>query len=68
MTGFILRRLLQLPFILLAIYSLAFALVWVVPGNPCEAPEGRRPPPEMQEAMRAQYRLDDPVGLYVDYL
>jgi oligopeptide transport system permease protein len=68
MTGFILRRLLQLPLILLAIYTLAFALVWVVPGNPFDAAEGRRPPPEMQEAMRAQYRLDDPMGLYVDYL
>lgn len=68
MTGFVLRRLLQLPFILLAIYTIAFALVWVVPGNPFEAAEGRRPPPEMQEAMRAQYRLDDPVGFYLDYL
>ena len=68
MTGFVLRRLLQLPFILLAIYTIAFALVWVVPGNPFDAAEGRRPPPEMQEAMRAQYRLDDPVGFYLDYL
>ena len=68
MTGFVLRRLLQLPFILLAVYTIAFALVWVVPGNPFEAAEGRRPPPEMQEAMRAQYRLDDPLGFYLDYL
>jgi oligopeptide transport system permease protein len=67
-TRFVLRRLLQLPLILLAIYTIAFALAWVVPGNPFEAPEGRRPPPELQDAMRAQYRLDDPVGLYVDYL
>lgn len=44
MTGFVLRRLLQLPFILLAIYTIAFVLVWVVPGNPFEAAEGRRPP------------------------
>ncbi|MFO0782181.1 MAG: ABC transporter permease [Phycisphaerales bacterium] len=68
MTGFIGRRLLQVPFILLAIYTIAFALAWLAPGNPLENPEGRRPPPEIVEAMRQRYKLDDPVAFYFDYL
>jgi oligopeptide transport system permease protein len=61
-------RLAQLPFILLAIYTITFMLIWVVPGNPLEKPEGRRPPAEIIEAMQSRYHLDDPVAFYVDYL
>ena len=68
MTMFIVRRLAQLPLLLLAIYTLTFALAWIAPGNPFDGAAGRRPPPEAQAAMRAQYRLDDPVGFYFDYL
>jgi oligopeptide transport system permease protein len=64
----ILRRLVQLPFIVLAVYTLTFILAWSVPGNPLENPEGRRPPAEIVEAMKKQYKLDDPVAFYVDYL
>ena len=67
MTAFVLRRLAQLPLLLLAVYTITFALAWVAPGNPLEA-EGRRPTAEAQAAMRARYRLDDPVGFYLDYL
>ncbi|MFM7052527.1 MAG: ABC transporter permease [Planctomycetota bacterium] len=66
--GLITRRLLQLPFIVLAVYTLTFMLAWSVPGNPLENPEGRRPPPEIVEAMQKQYKLDDPVAFYFDYL
>jgi oligopeptide transport system permease protein len=64
----ILRRLLQLPLILLAVYTVTFALAWLVPGNPLEKPEGRRPPQEVMDAMRAQYRLDSGLSFYWDYL
>jgi oligopeptide transport system permease protein len=64
----IFRRLLQLPLILLVIYTITFALAWLIPGNPLQNPEGRQPPPEIMEAMLAQYDLDDPWSFYWDYL
>ncbi len=63
----IFRRILQMPLILLAIYSITFALAWMIPGNPLER-EGRRPPPEIVAAMQAQYDLDNPWAFYWDYL
>ncbi len=62
------RRLIQLPFIVLAVYTLTFVLAWSIPGNPLENPEGRRPSAEIVEAMKRQYKLDDPVSFYFDYL
>ena len=64
----LLRRLALLPPLLLAIYTITFALAWVAPGNPLENPEGRRPPPEIVEAMKRQYHLDDPMAFYLEYL
>jgi oligopeptide transport system permease protein len=63
----ILRRLLQLPAIILIIYTITLALAWAVPGNPLDH-EGRRPPEEVQKAMRAQYNLDSFWGFYATYL
>ncbi|GJQ30292.1 MAG: ABC transporter [Phycisphaerae bacterium] len=57
MLGLIARRLAQLPLILTAVFLATLALAWAVPGNPLERGE-RRPPPEVEAAMRAQYRLD----------
>ena len=68
MTRLFLRRMLQLPVILLAIYTLTFTLTWLIPGSPLEKAEARQPPPEVMEAMQAQYRLDDPWEFYWDYL
>lgn len=65
---FIGRRLLQVPVILLVTYTIAFALAWLAPGNPLNNAEGRRPPPEIEEAMRRRYKLDNPVEFYFDYL
>ena len=67
MIAFILRRLAQLPLLLLAIYTLTFMLTWVLPGSPLDG-EGRQASAETQAAMRAQYKLDDPVAFYFDYL
>ena len=60
-------RLVQLPLILFAVYTITFLLAWQIPGNPLEK-EGRRPPPEVMEQMQAQYNLDDPLAFYGDYL
>jgi oligopeptide transport system permease protein len=68
LTGLVLRRLLQLPIILFVIYTITFCLAWLIPGNPLENPEGRRPPAEIMAAMEAQYHLDDPWTFYWDYL
>ena len=68
MTGLIFRRLLQLPIILLVIYTVTFALAWLIPGNPLENPEGRRPPAAVQQAMLERYNLHSPSAFYFDYL
>jgi oligopeptide transport system permease protein len=68
MLTLITRRLLALPVILAIIYSLTLALAWAIPGNPLENPEGRRPPAEVQAAMKAQYNLDSFWSFYFSYL
>jgi oligopeptide transport system permease protein len=68
MLRLVVHRLIQLPLILLAIYTITFCLAWLIPGNPLEKPEGRRPPPEVEQAMLEQYRLDSPWAFYWDYL
>ena len=66
--GLIARRLLQLPLILLVIYTVTFVLAWAIPGNPVSRNDGRRPPEEVVQAMLAQYHLDNPFAFYIDYL
>ena len=61
-------RLVQLPVILLAVYTLTFVLAWLIPGNPLDRTDGRRPPAAIEEAMRAQWQLDDPWQFYWSYL
>ncbi|MCH8166294.1 MAG: ABC transporter permease [Planctomycetes bacterium] len=68
MTGLIVRRLLQMPIILFVIYTITFSLAWLIPGNPLENPEGRRPPQVIMQAMLEQYKLDNPWSFYWDYL
>jgi oligopeptide transport system permease protein len=68
MAGLILRRLLQLPLILLVIYTLTLTLAWAIPGNPLENPEGRRPPDAVIQAMKRQYNLDSFPRFYFSYL
>lgn len=68
MLPMILRRLALAPVILLVIYTITLLLVWQVPGDPLQQSEGRRPPPEVVEAMRRQYNLDSFWGFYFSYL
>lgn len=63
----IVRRLAQLPVILLVIYTITLGLAWLVPGNPLENPD-RRPKPEVIEQMNKQYNLDSFPRFYVSYL
>ncbi len=67
MIAMLIRRLLQVPVILLVIYTVTFTLAWLLPGNPLER-EGRRPDVAVQDAMKAQYNLDKPLTFYVSYL
>lgn len=62
------RRLLQMPLIILVIYTITFTLAWLVPGSPLDAQDGRRPEQAVVDQMLAQYKLDDPVAFYFDYL
>lgn len=68
MIGLILRRLLQLPLIVGTVFLITLSLAWGIPGNPLENPDGRRPPPEIAQAMQAQYDLDSFWGFAGSYL
>src|SRR5690348_4357786 len=68
MLSLIARRLLQVPLILLAIYTLTLLLAWEIPGSPLDNPDGRRPAPEVQAAMLARYNLDSFPKFYLSYL
>lgn len=58
MFSLIFWRLMQLPLILLVVFTLTFILAWMLPGDPLQRPEERRPPPEILEQMRRDYNLD----------
>lgn len=68
MLTLIARRLLVLPLVLLAIYTLTLTLAWAVPGSPMDKGEGRLPPKEVQEAMEAKYNLQSFPAFYFSYL
>jgi oligopeptide transport system permease protein len=61
------RRLLQLPLVLAAVFAVTFTLMWLVPGNPMES-EGRRPPPEITALFERSYAMDDPLAFGAQYL
>lgn len=68
MIGLIARRLLQAPLVLLAVYTITFALAWALPGSAMLRDEGRRPPESVLEAMEARYNLNSPGAFYAQYL
>ncbi|TVQ81501.1 MAG: ABC transporter permease [Phycisphaeraceae bacterium] len=68
MIGLILRRLAQIPVVLLVIYTVTFALSWALPGSAVLNDEGRAPPAAVIDAIEKQYSLDDPVKCYTQYL
>ncbi|TVQ31017.1 MAG: ABC transporter permease [Phycisphaeraceae bacterium] len=68
MSGLLLRRLLQTPLIVLAVYTITFLLAWALPGSAVISDEGRQPPAAVLEAMEAQYNLDNQWVFYWQYL
>lgn len=68
MTGLIVRRLLQLPLILIVIYTITFVLAWSLPGSAVINDEGRAPDAAVLEQIEKQYSLDDPFKFYGQYL
>lgn len=67
MIRLILRRLLQFPLILWAIYTITFIMVIAVPGNPFQA-AGRKLNPATESALRRRYGMDDNWRFYASYL
>ncbi len=69
MLALLTRRLIQLPVILLVIFSVTLTLAWVLPGDPLRRPDEKKPPQAVQDALKAQYNLDKgPVNFGVQYL
>lgn len=68
MLPLIARRLIQLPLIVLAVYTVTFVLIWSIPGSPLGNDERRRPPAEIVAAMQKQYDLDNAWTFYFSYL
>ncbi len=68
MISMIARRLVQLPIILLVIYSVTFVLAWALPGEAVVNDEGRQPPAAVIAAIERQYDLDSPYRFYYRYL
>ena len=69
MSGYILRRLLWAPFVLLVVSFVTFFLGLYGPGDPVEVRLGQRYEPELAERLRHELGLDRPVGQqYLEYV
>lgn len=55
------RRLVEMAFTLLAVFTVTFFLVRAVPGGPYSSE--RKLPIEVERNMRARYKLDDPISV-----
>jgi peptide/nickel transport system permease protein len=69
MGGFLGRRLLALPLVLLLVLAIIFALARLIPGDPAVTLLGPGATAAQIEALRAQLRLDEPAPLqFLHYL
>lgn len=68
MIGLVARRLLQLPIILLAVYTITFFLAWSLPGEAVLKDEGRAKSQAIIDAMNKRYNLESGEVFYVQYL
>lgn len=66
MAVYILRRLLWLPFVLLFISIITFALALVAPGNPVQVMMGLHANPVTVERLQQEYGFDKPAFVNVD--
>lgn len=67
MIRFLVRRVVLGGITLLAVFTLTFLMVVSVPGNPLQTGE-RRLAPEVEQALRARYDLDDNARYFVQLL
>lgn len=70
MIRFVVRRLIELVIVFLGVTFIIYAAVFSLPGDPIASMGGDRPLPEhVVAALRAEYRLDDPLWQqYLHYL
>lgn len=59
--SYILRRLAQVPFVLVVVTLIIFALIHVTPGDPIQIMLGMDTSPESVDALRKQYNFDKPL-------
>lgn len=59
MTGYVIRRLLALPLLFIAVYTIVFLLARLSPGGPWDP--SLPVPPAVIENLRAHYHVDDPL-------
>ena len=61
LVAFVARRLVALALLLVIVSFVIFALLYLAPGSPEQVLLGTRPAsPELRQAIRAQYHLDEP--------
>lgn len=69
MFEYLLKRLLIIPVTLMGIFTITFALLYVVPGDPVSTIMGEKSDQETREAIRKELNLDKPVlvqyGMYL---
>src|SRR5829696_3760290 len=69
MTGYFVRRLIQLIPIIIGIYTITFFLTHVIPGDPALFLLGNRDDERVLENMRRVMKLDQPIGVqYVTFM
>jgi peptide/nickel transport system permease protein len=69
MSQFIIRRVIQSFFLVIAISALTFVLIRMTPGGPAQFNEDPRLPPEYAERARREFGLDQPLPVqYVKWL
>jgi ABC-type dipeptide/oligopeptide/nickel transport system permease component len=59
--AYLLRRLIQVPFVLIVVSIIIFALIHVTPGDPIQIMLGMETSPDAVEVLRKQYSLDRPL-------
>lgn len=65
MFEYLIKRLIMIPITLLGIFTISFALLYVVPGDPVSTIVGQHADPETIKAIREKMHLDQP--LYAQY-
>lgn len=66
MLQYLIKRLLLIPITILGIFTISFALLYIVPGDPVSTIVGQHADPETIKAIRADLNLDKPI--YQQYL